>query len=55
MFKRFSLVLLSFLLIGLGVLPFPMFASGSPVEEVISLSNDVTIGQEASDVIPEDA
>lgn len=38
MFRRFSLVLLSFLSIGLGVLPAPMFASGGPVEEAVSLN-----------------
>lgn len=55
MFRRFLLVLLSFLPIGLGALPAPIFASESPAEEAVSFSNNVTIGQEASDVIPEDA
>ena len=55
MFRRFLLVLLSFLSIGLGALPAPIFASESPAEEAVSFSNNVTIGQEASDVIPEDA
>lgn len=55
MFRRFLLVLLSFLSIGFGALPAPIFASESPAEEAVSFSNNVTIGQEASDVIPEDA
>lgn len=55
MFRRFLLVLLSFLSIGLGAFPAPIFASESPAEEAVSFSNNVTIGQEASDVIPEDA
>jgi len=38
MFRRFSLILLSFLSIGLGVLLAPMFASDSPAEEAVSLN-----------------